>query len=320
MAEQELPFASIVGFAKSDDDAKGRYEQWRTKDPFPDDIPPALLNSGDIADYVAATGMMHPFDPIPPKLKPASYEVDLLGKCVAFVGPKRADIEVSQIETGQLFVLRENEIAFVQLEPMFRLPEYIALRFNLRIKHVYRGLLLGTGPLVDPGFVGRLWIPLHNLTSNEYVLRGGEGLVWMEFTKLSPRVVESLRDVRQTHFTSFPKQKIERMDIIDYLDHAAENRSIRSSIPVLLEKTAAAAKDSATSADEAERAVRRVGLFVTIGGAIGLLAILISVFMLITAVRDRAEEALRKSDLIEQKLDVLEERLQSTMRNAIPGT
>jgi len=276
MAEQDRPFASSVGFADSDDDAKGRYERWKTQDPFPDDIPPALLNSGDIADYVAATGMVYPFDPSDGKLKPASYEVDLLGKCVSFIGPKRADIEVSQIEKGQAFVLRENDIAFVQLEPMFRLPEYIALRFNLRIKHVYRGLLLGTGPLVDPGFVGRLWIPLHNLTSNEYVFRGGEGLVWMEFTKLSPLLPESSREVRQRHFKSFPKEKTERMDIIDYLDHAADNRSIRSSIPVLFAQSATAAKESAKSADDAERAAKRVGLIFTLSGVAVLVTIILS--------------------------------------------
>ncbi len=28
---------------------------------------------------------------------------------------------------------------------------------------VYKGLLLGTGPIVDPGFVGKLYIPLHKL-------------------------------------------------------------------------------------------------------------------------------------------------------------
>ena len=65
------------------------------------------------------------------------------------------------------------------------LPEYIAARFNLHIRHVHKGILLGTGPLVDPGFFGNLLIPLHNLTNNDYEFVGGEGLIWVEFTKLS---------------------------------------------------------------------------------------------------------------------------------------
>ena len=57
--------------------------------------------------------------------------------------------EVSDINS---YVFPENSITFVQIESKIRLPNYIALRFNLRIQHVHRGLLLGTGPLVDPGF------------------------------------------------------------------------------------------------------------------------------------------------------------------------
>jgi hypothetical protein len=80
-------------------------------------------------------------------------------------------------------VLPANPITFVQVEPEFRLPNYIALRFNLRITHVHRGLLLGTGPLVDPGFRGKLLIPMHNLTASDYELATKEALIWIEFTK-----------------------------------------------------------------------------------------------------------------------------------------
>ena len=55
----------------------------------------------------------------------------------------------------------------------------------MKISHIYKGLLLGTGPLVDPGFVGRLSIPLHNLTANNYKFKFGQGMIQLEFTKLS---------------------------------------------------------------------------------------------------------------------------------------
>ena len=40
--------------------------------------------------------------------------------------------------------------------------------------------------MVDPGFHGRLSLPLHNLTSNSYRLVGGEGFIWVEATKTKP--------------------------------------------------------------------------------------------------------------------------------------
>src|SRR5207245_1697312 len=110
-------------------------------DPFPL-IPPSLLNSADLADYVAVTGMIRPFHEDAEHLKPASYEIALEGEYIVWdeTGARQSDI----LQQGEPFTLKANSIAFVTLQPMFRIPLYIALRFNLRIKHIYRGILLGT--------------------------------------------------------------------------------------------------------------------------------------------------------------------------------
>lgn len=173
---ENLPFTS------TDAEAEDRFKIYESKDLFPD-IAPALLNSADIYDYVRVTGMVWPFDPSLEKLKSASYEVEFLGE--VFYWNEKGEKQTQIIEVDDLFEIKKNSIAFVFLKTKFRLPNYIALRFNLKITHVHRGLLLGTGPLVDPGFVGRLLIPLHNLTSEDYYLTGGKGLIWVEFTKIS---------------------------------------------------------------------------------------------------------------------------------------
>ena len=85
----------------------------------------------------------------------------------------------------ELVVIAANSIVFVECDLDFRLPDFLALRFNLHIRHVHRGLLLGTGPLVDPGYWGKLCIPLHNLTDEDYLIPRTEGLIWIEFTKTS---------------------------------------------------------------------------------------------------------------------------------------
>jgi deoxycytidine triphosphate deaminase len=165
-------------FAQTDKEALERFDKYKSKDPFLE-IAPALLNSADIYDYVAATGMVYPFDA--GKLKSASYSVPILGKVVYWNEHNEKIVE--DIKRGEEFVLRPNSIAFVTIEPMLRIPDYIAFRFNLKITNVYRGILLGTGPLVDPGFIGKLSIPLHNLTTNNYTFVGGDDLIWIEFTK-----------------------------------------------------------------------------------------------------------------------------------------
>ena len=190
-----------------------KYRDFKKVDPFPR-IPGTLLNSADISSYVDKTGMIHPF--YEEDLKSASYAARIAGKCKFWNDETKVFEEILLKKSGDKLILKPNAIAFVGIEPTFRLPDYIALRFNLKITHVYRGLLLGTGPLIDPGFKGKISIPLHNLTSNEYVFSFNESLIWIEFTKTSPipgveeitKETEAEYDLERCRtFKSFPEGK-----------------------------------------------------------------------------------------------------------------
>ncbi|WP_419174443.1 dCTP deaminase domain-containing protein [Desulfosediminicola sp.] len=171
----------LLSFAKTDKQAEMAYDLYRYLDPFPN-IDSALLNAADIADYVAQTGMIYPFDH--KRLGPASYEMVLGGETLYWDETKNQCGE-SNLGKNAPLVLKKNSITYVSVRETFRLPHYIAVRFNLRVGHVHRGLLLGTGPLVDPGFQGNLMIPIHNLTDNEYIIHEGKDLISVEFTKVS---------------------------------------------------------------------------------------------------------------------------------------
>lgn len=127
----------------NESDTEERARKYAKSDPFKS-IPRALLSSAEIADYARATGMLDPFSE--DQLKSASYEVHIGGEVIWWdrSGQKQKRI----VNRGDTFILEANSIVFAQVEPIFRLP--IAIRFNLRITHC---LLLGTGPLVDPGFL-----------------------------------------------------------------------------------------------------------------------------------------------------------------------
>lgn len=223
--------------APSDCEAEKRFDSWRYRDPLPS-IAPALLNSADIFSYVCRTGMLYPF--YPSKLSGASYVVRIKGKVVYWEQEEgEPEKKVINLENdSDSFKLKPNSIAFVTLEPVFRLPDYIALRFNLKISHVYKGLLLGTGPLVDPGFVGRLSIPLHNLTSNEYVFHCLDDMIEMEFTKLSPNDAWHTDISGQYTEAMYKRTKIPpNRDVEAYLGKALKggnNVSIESSLPSTL--------------------------------------------------------------------------------------
>jgi deoxycytidine triphosphate deaminase len=227
--------------SKDDNDAENRYNLFKSKDPFPD-IPSALLNSKDIFKYVATTGMIHPF--YPEDLKGATYDVRINGKAIYWNEKgKKINIDFSKNK----LIFPKNTIVFIELEPIFRIPDYIALRFNLSIDNIYKGLLLGTGPIVDPGFVGKLYIPLHNLTMNQYIFEKGGKLIRMEFTKLSQNVRwdNEVNDQKNSdlkgYYIEFDKDKWNR-ELQKYIEDALKEKvdetgekskveEIRNSIP-----------------------------------------------------------------------------------------
>lgn len=300
-------------FARSDEEAGERFKVYRSSDPFPS-IPPALLNSADISDYVAATGMIYPFEDSNERLKSASYRVNLLGKCIYW--DEQGEKTVLQLNAGDSFELKPNSIVFITPEPTFRLPDYIAVRFNLEIKHIHKGILLGTGPLVDPGFVGKLLIPLHNLTANGYTFKGGDPIIWMEFTKLSPnsrwdRITELEIKERQGVFRGFPTYK-SSLDVESYLEKAVgRDRRIRSSIPDAISEAKRLAVQAKGHSDQARREVRRVRNIITIAVFITFLAIVIPLLSLIHDVNTNVSNASKEIPLLRMKIESLEERLKA---------
>lgn len=245
-----------LDFPEDDEAAKRRFTDFGSHDPFPD-IPPALLNSADIFDYARVTGMISPFEVEQEKgkLKSASYEVDFLGD-LHLVNNETGKYEVRQVGIGETYTLPMNSISFLFTKTVFRLPDYIAARFNLRIKLVHAGLLLGTGPLIDPGFAGRLLIPLHNLTSEEFLINGGEGLIWVEFTKLSP--IKKPSGYRKGTYRSFsPNNRYAgATTYFKKASHSGLAIPASSSIPkaILTAKTdAQQARDSANTAENSAR-------------------------------------------------------------------
>lgn len=303
-ASADPPPIQLPQFAGSDEEALERFSRTRGEDPFPD-IPPALLNTADLLDYVATTGMIYPFDVEPDNptqmLKPASCGIRLAGDVVYWDTetdgtPKKVE---RTLEIGEELLLKKNSIVYVTLAPTLRLPDYIAARFNLTIRDIYRGLLVGTGPLVDPGFTGRLSLPLHNLTFTDYPIRGGEPLVWMEFTKISPH--SSWENAgphgnRESSYVRFPKRKRER-DIHDYLNSAYPG-PITSSIPPLIE----GAKNSAKNAEDSVRHQQRIFTRLSIGAA---LLVALALAAIVVAVLGVVNDSNSERQALSEKVDSL---------------
>jgi len=156
-------------------------------------IPPGMLSSPQIKLYIKNGWLV-----VIPEgqesvetnscLKPATYDMRLgnyavrseLGKKEEFnLGPE--DIIPSRI--SKKLELPPNSLTFVSTHEEFKLPKDVIARFNLKVGLVHKGLLLGTGPIVDPEFSGTINIPIHNFSSQSVTINYLDPLISVEFTK-----------------------------------------------------------------------------------------------------------------------------------------
>jgi hypothetical protein len=120
---------------------------------------------------------------------------------------------------------------------------------------------------VDPGFGGQIFLPLHKLTCNEYILTGGEPIAWMEFTKISPnqRWLETYDPRgRCAPYVPFPDRKRE-LTLEKYVARAS-SRPIRSSISTSIE-------EAQRSAETAKNAVGKAQTRITVASAIAVVTV-----------------------------------------------
>jgi len=262
-------------------EAREKFERWKDIDPFPK-VAPALLNAADIDDYMRAAAMVFPYDPA--KRKTASYALSVGTEIAYWDAEKPNQTPIRELRQGAPVTIPPNSLVYVRTAQDFQLPNYMAVRFNLHIDLVHKGLLLGTGPLVDPGFFGKLMVPLHNLTSNTYVLAVGDDFIWAEFTKTSLATRWQCEDVSRPvpsgELVDFPSRK-ENRTLAYYLHKArlgheriqpgVSHHALQNAIPEAIYKARKTAQDAKASANKAKRSLTQTRNVVA---GLGLLALI----------------------------------------------
>lgn len=294
-----------------------KYAIYKSVDPFPW-IGAALLNSADLLKYILTVGIIEPFEVT--NLKGVTYQCTFSGEAHRF-DPEIGGMEEIRLNDNEELVLEKNSITYLKIKEKIRVPEYMVLRFNLSVSNAYKGLLLGTGPIIDPGFDGNLFIPLHNLTGNEYIIKKGAPLIRVEFTKLSrhpvwgrknagvfpslepitketPSYASFSKSIEGALLDSDKKQFYTRGDVI----------SVRSSIPDAI-------RTSAEKAEEAQKSAKAAKNW-TFAGAMGVLialtAVVISVYSLIQDTSTRFDSMVKEIGTCKQQIDTLTQQLEET--------
>lgn len=313
-------------YSSSFGEAQSAYQVWKSLDPYPD-IPPALLNSADIKDYVRVTGMIYPFHE--EDIKGATYSVRLKGLCIHFVEDQKGNVEPDtfrvgadeldlphaeenekRYETYEKLVLKPNSITYVTLEPVFQVPEYLVFRFNLKIPHVYKGLLLGTGPIIDPGFQGRLSLPLHNLTSNEYVLDLNDEVISLEVTKMSPIEKWQACRVRDRWASHTPTEIPEHRQVDEYIRNALRGNSQKHVVSSITTATGEARRIAEEARDDVNRFKDKLRSIAPWGAVAVVVAVATLIVNLLVPTYQLVESVRETQTGYEERLDGLQDQIE----------
>ena len=301
-----------------------REHQYYQFDPLAKEVQPALLNSVDIKKYVDKGCLLDKSTYDLERLKTASYEMRFLGELHDWQTTSGGKLKQRRrnVCEGDIVELPRNSITYLWMKEKFLLPEYIAARFNLHIRHVHKGILLGTGPLVDPGFFGSLLVPLHNLTDNDYKLKGGEGFIWIEFTKLSAHKFWWNSNSDRPHFLkSFPGTKdLDGPDLYFRKSGVLEEGGVQSAFKGALEETQSAAEAARKETGRFKTIFTWAGVVGVITIAIGVGSVIMDAISLVNQVASTQDEIHRhiqsernerseNMDTVQNRIEDLEERV-----------
>ena len=143
-----------------------------------------VLLSDRIAFYAHRLDLIDVFEHN--RLGPASYDLTLGSECWYVDHSDNTGEAKRHLAPGETLVLEPNSIVYVTSHETLNLPFYLIGRFNLKLRLLHEGVLVGTGPQIDPGFSGRLSCPLHNLSSSKVSLTCGQSFAVLEFQKTTP--------------------------------------------------------------------------------------------------------------------------------------
>jgi len=140
--------------------------------------PAGVLLSDQIEFYIKEFRLIVPYKPAE-ALRSAQYTLRVGGKCYC-------NGETSKIDKENPVEIAPNGLVYVQIYEYFNIPYYLIARYSLRVKQVYRGLIVDNGLQVDPGFHGHINVPVYNFTNELKKLEYKERLLSVDFVKTTP--------------------------------------------------------------------------------------------------------------------------------------
>ena len=137
----------------------------------------SVLNDKEIECYCKEYRLIEPCDK--KKIKYASYDLSVGGEYRI-----TSEEKVRKIGKNGVVEILPNELCYILTEETLNLPVDMCAFTFPRQTRVLEGVLMYPQPPIDPGYKGKLYVLLHNLSNQKIRIRSGEHLATMVFLKL----------------------------------------------------------------------------------------------------------------------------------------
>ncbi len=114
---------------------------------------------------------------LPKQVQSASYDLRLGQKC--YLGSEKKIIMLSKDDP--ILTIPPQDVAVLSTVEKLKLPLNVIGRWNIRIGLIYQGVLLVSGPQVDPGYNDHLYCVLYNFSTNDVHLRYEDHIATIDF-------------------------------------------------------------------------------------------------------------------------------------------
>ena len=150
---------------------------------------------------------------------------------------------------------------------------------------------------MDPGYWGKLCIPLHNLTDEDYSIPLEDGLIWIEFTKTTTGHNGSGSRGRRPH-----DENDGYWEVRDFVERAARPiKGTGASVPIRssISKVRERADSAAVSAEKAEQKASNIVSYAALGVGVALFVLAIG---LTTFIRNIYDSVATRTDDLERRV------------------
>lgn len=125
--------------------------------------------------------LITPFDDS--RVRGSSYDVSAGRTIILALSEREGGYQYIDLEHKGQQVIPPGHTAILQSREFLTIPQNIKARISLKAGYATR-MIFFAGGIIDPGFEGRLWLPIANLSTQELVLGYDDRMFRIEFTAL----------------------------------------------------------------------------------------------------------------------------------------